>query len=68
MMNNQAEHSPNYKKTQCCNCKRFFLRKVAGSNRKLPNGIRGRNAVNCSSKCTKEWRDKMDGRGLRNNG
>ena len=63
MKTNQAAHSPNYETAVCRNCGRSFRRKRAGdkTNRRLPNGVRGRNIINCSPRCTKQWRDKKAG-------
>jgi len=59
---NQAAKSPNYELVKCKNCGIKFNRKISGANRRLPNGVRARNTVNCSPRCTKIWRDKMEGK------
>jgi len=51
----------NYEIAICVNCHKEFQKRSKGGGRKqLANGIKPRGAINCSGKCSREWRDKKE--------
>jgi len=49
----------NYKVVLCASCGRpFMVRNSDGRSRRLPNGVKPRGSINCSPKCTRDWREK----------
>ena len=59
-MYSTIKNSWNYETVICVNCGRPFMRKSSasqGTSRRLPNGVKPRGTINCTPKCTKEWRN-----------
>jgi len=59
-MYSSIANSWNYETVICVNCGKEFLRKksnATGTSRRLPNGVKPGGTINCSPKCTRQWRE-----------
>ena len=59
-MNKLEVPNANYEIAICINCDREFIRRLINSSKQLGPGIKGWKAINCSSKCAREWKNLTD--------